>query len=138
MKLAMTAIFHRRATDQRQEPVAVRIDRVANLRLVLGDRVGQIRTLLVLNLPHGTKQVIADVLGTTKERVSRELNGAAHLSEEVVFVSLEVLQMEDRADVAEQIREIRNAGHPLRLRTELKAMTLTRHADGSVEWSFER
>jgi biotin synthase-related radical SAM superfamily protein len=98
------------------------------LRLAVAGRTEQIRALLIQHLPHGTKLVIAEILGSRKERISRELQGVEKLSEELVDVAIEILRLEGEREISERICSLRDGD---------RSWVVTRHADGSVEWRFQ-
>ena len=112
------------------------------LRLAVADREHRIKTLLARELPHGCRQVIADILDTRPERISRELSHEddpkAKLSLSVLAVALEILRLEGKGSVADEIIGIRDAGQPLAIVVDVARLAITREPDGSVHVEIGR
>ena len=102
----------------------------------------QIKRILSRELPFGCRQVIADILDTRPERISRELSyedvPKAKLSHSVLTVALEILRMEGKSAAADEIVSIRDAGQPHSIAIDVHRITMRRDADGSVHWEIEK
>ena len=112
----------------------------AAMRSAVDTREQQIKALLARELPHGCRRVIAEILDTRPERISREFSHEegteSKLSFGVLTVAIEILRIEGKGAVADQIVKLRDAGVSLLL--DVRQIAFRQDTDGSLRWVIKR
>lgn len=102
----------------------------SNLRSLTAKNDEQIRTLLTVSLPHGSKKIAALVLWGDEhksDRISKQLNGEEHLRADVCGVALWILRQHGLLDTADRIAALLDHARVIEIRARLSV-----DADGTL------
>jgi hypothetical protein len=102
--------------------------------VTIRERIAKLRAAMVNGAPWGFQERVSSLMDWRHQRVTREVTGVEKLSVELLLAEIALHRVEGRAEEADRLLGLVNAGQTIRMSADGAA--IIRMRDGQMEFSF--